>query len=365
MSTDKDVRILRDLGERRIVKELIAPRFPTVPGQLFGIGDDCAMLPPPPPGHVLVMTTDPCPTPVICMLEPPDLYHYGRLTVLINVSDLAAMGARPMGLLVSTVMPEDMRVTDYNRFLDGLTDASQEWSCPIVGGNIKDGSVFTATGSALGTIKPESLLRRTGAKPGDRVCVIGEMGLFWAAVLTRLAPNLAIDASLQQVLNDALYRPVARLREGIALAEMQKASACMDSSDGVCGCLNELALVNGVDIVVSGESLRPHAAVRQVAAAAEIDARKLMLAWGNWELVCTLPPETVDEVKGRMGTIGTPCYDIGEVCEGNGQVWVENAEQRRQLSNFASERFSGTSYFTHGLDAYVRFLREQPLTTAA
>jgi thiamine monophosphate kinase len=137
----------------------------------------------------------------------------------------------------------------------------------------------------------------------------------------------------------------------------------MDSSDGVCGCLFELALVNGVDIVVNSESLHPHAAVRQVAAAAEIDARTLMLAWGNWELVCIVPPEVFDDVRGRMESIGTPCYDIGEVCEGGGQVWVEDAEQRLQLSNFASERFAGTSYFTYGLDAYVRLLREQPLTT--
>ncbi|MBC8232176.1 thiamine-phosphate kinase [bacterium] len=352
---------LQDLGERKIVRELIAPRFPVMDANVIGIGDDCAVLPAPPPGQALVMTIDPCPTPVVCMVEPLDMYHYGRMTVLINVSDLAAMGARPLGILISTVMPEDMAVVDYERFLNGLAEASREWSCPVVGGNIKDGPSFTATGSAFGTVKMECVMRRTGAMPGDRVCVIGEMGLFWAAVLTRLVPNLHLNASYQSILDDALYKPVARIQEGIALAEARGATACMDSSDGITGCLYELSSVNQVDIVVKAYSLRTHPAVSQVASHANIDARKLMFSWGDWELVCTVPPETYDEVKFLIESFGTPCYDIGEVREGTGKVWLEEKGQLGQLTNFASERFCGTSFFTHGLDAYLDFLRTQPL----
>src|SRR5712671_5686858 len=111
---------LRDLGERRILREIIYPRFSSFDGQIVGIGDDCAILPSPPIGHALVVTTDPCPTPVVCMVERPDMYHYGRMTILINVSDLAAMGAQPLGIVVSTVMPEDMSVREFDRFLDGI-----------------------------------------------------------------------------------------------------------------------------------------------------------------------------------------------------------------------------------------------------
>src|SRR5436309_761620 len=117
MLANRGMLTLRDLGERRIVKELIAPRFPQSEDQMMGIGDDCAVIPMCSPDQVLVMTTDPCPTPVVCLIEREDYYHYGRLTALINVSDLAAMGAKPIGLLISTIMPEDMRVADYERFL--------------------------------------------------------------------------------------------------------------------------------------------------------------------------------------------------------------------------------------------------------
>src|SRR5258707_7017553 len=122
---------LGKLGERRIVDELVRPRFPSS-NVIVGIGDDCAVLPPAKPDELLVFTTDPCPIPVICLLGETDFYHYGRMTVLINVSDLAAMGARPLGLLISTVMPEDMLIADYERFLDGAAEASAEWSCPVV-----------------------------------------------------------------------------------------------------------------------------------------------------------------------------------------------------------------------------------------
>lgn len=352
---------LRDLGERRIVEELIAPRFPPLAEHFLGIGDDCAVLPPPPPGSALVVTTDPCPEPVVCTLEPPDLWHHGRLTALINVSDLAAMGARPLALLVSTVMPEDLEVAAYVRFLDGLAAASAEWSCPVVGGNVKDGPAFTATGTALGAVHPELMLRRTGAQPGDRVCVIGEMGLFWAAVLNRMEPAAGLGAGEHAALDGALYRPVARLAEGVALAEGRLATACMDSSDGVGGCLQELARVNGADVVLDAAALSPHPAVAAVAAGGGLDARMLMLAWGDWQLVATVPPAALAEAGRRLSALGTAFADIGEVRSGAGRVWVEEGGRRGLLTNLASERFCRTSMFTHGLSAYLDLLRTRPL----
>jgi len=361
MSNGCHAQTLRDLGEQRIIKDLIVPRFPRVAEHIVGIGDDCAVIPSPPSNQVLVMTTDPCPTPVICLLEPPDLFHYGWMTVLINISDLAAMGAYPMGMMVSTVMPEGMGVGEYERFLDGVASASNEWACPIIGGNIKDGSTFTSTGSALGSINPEYIMRRTGAKAGDRVCIIGEMGLFWAAALTRLVQGMYICDLYKNDLERALYNPVARIREGIALAESKLATACMDSSDGVIACLREIASVNQVDVIVESSSMIPHPAVRQVAASANLDPKKLMLSWGNWELIVTIRPNAVDEVRSIMESLGTHFQDIGKIREGTGKVWIEEEGRYNLLTNFASERFCSTSFFTHGLDKYLEFLKSEPL----
>jgi thiamine-monophosphate kinase len=284
------------------------------------------------------------------------------MVALINVSDLAAMGAKPIGLLVSTVMPETMPVNDYERFLDGLAQASREWSCPVVGGNIKDGPDFTATGTALGSVGKDRAMRRIGARPGDRLLVVGEMGIFWAAVLRRLLPSVQFDARDDALCDEALFRPVARIREGMMLAQTRHASACMDSSDGVIGCLHELAHVNGMDILIRSDAIRPRQCIQQVADQARIDARKLMLSWGGWELVCTAAPAGVRVIQDAMKSLGTPCREIGEVRLGDGSVWIHDEGGVRRLTNFASVRFAGTSFFTHGLESYIDFLRNCPLT---
>lgn len=355
-------RTLRDLGEREILNQLIIPRFPAIANQVGKRGDDCAVLPAPPAGQLLVMTTDPCPIPVVCLLETPNFYHYGRMTVLINVSDLAAMGATPLGILISTVMPEQMTVPAYEGFLNGVSDASVEWSCPVVGGNIKDGPLFSASGSALGCIPAECLLRRIGMEIGDHVCVVGEMGLFWAACLARMFPGCVADNAHDEILNHVLYRPQAKINEGKSLAQSRLATACMDSSDGVGSCLNELATANTLDIVIRSSAMRPHQAVESVARAVDIDARKLMLSWGNWELVCTIPARAVTKARKIIESLGTAFCDIGEVQAGSGKVWLEEADRIELLTNFSSERFSQTSVFSHGLDAYYEHLRSQPLT---
>jgi thiamine-monophosphate kinase len=353
---------LREIGERRIVEELIAPRFRRETASLIvGIGDDCAVLSAPALDEVLTFTTDPCPTPVACLLGQDDLFHYGWMTVLINVSDLAAMGSRPLGLLVSTVMPEDMTVGDYDRFLEGLSEASRKWDCPVIGGNIKDGPAFTATGSAIGTARRTEILLRSGARPGDRILVAGEMGLFWAAVLQRLGWTTGLHEH-QELLDRALLRPVVRLAEGLALAASRRVTACMDSSDGVIGCLQELALRSRVDVIVEAEKLHPHAAVRTAAEDWGVDYRKLMLSWGDWQLVFTVSEANRDAVMEIINALNTPVFDIGSIGEGSGHVWLDEGGSRLRITNFASERFSGTSFFTHGIQAYLTSLKNQPFT---
>lgn len=365
--TTEGPRTLRDLGEGRIVRELIAPRFPNQTPGATGIGDDCAVLPAPPPGEVLVLTTDPCPVPVVCLVEAWDYYHLGRMTSVVNLSDLAAMGARPLCLLVSTVMPEDMLVADYERFLDGLAEACREWACPVLGGNIKDapaGGEFTATATAVGAVRQDRVLRRTGARPGDRVCVVGEMGRFWAAVLTRLRPELQLPGDVRDAVDEALYRPIARVREGLVLSATDGVSSTMDASDGVSACLSEIAHVNGVDIVLDAGALCGHPAVSRVAEAAGVDVRKLLLSWGNWELVTTVRPGSVPAVRAALAPLGTSVTEVGEVTAGSGLVWVRQETGTERLNNFASERFSRTSLFSHGLEAYWTFLRDTPLTAS-
>ena len=348
---NSDLR-LSDMGERQIVLNLIANRFPEVKNNF----DDAALVPIKEGFDNLVISTDPCPTPVVCILKGRDLYKYGIMTVLINVSDLASMGATPAGILVSTVMPEDMLANDYVRFLDGVEDACRKYNCPLIGGNIKDGREFTANGTAFGFANNESAMKRSGAKPGDSVCIIGDMGLFWASI-AMLKNGFKLDEEIVEVLKKALDSPEAKLQEGIELANCGQVNSCMDSSDGIVACMREIAKASNVDIIIDDKLITPHPAVRKLSELTGIDHRNFMFSWGDWNLVCTIPRGSISDVQNALEKIGTKINVIGNVVAGNGKVsYLYGGQQHTMNNNFSSERFCGTSMFTHNIEPYYDLL---------
>ncbi|GAA3794163.1 thiamine-phosphate kinase [Sphaerisporangium flaviroseum] len=363
MPVNTDTVQLGQLGERTILESLVLPRFGTFRSGSTGIGDDCAEIGAPPEGHTFVMTTDPCPTPLVFDIADPDYWHFGWMTMLINLSDLAAMGATPTGIVVSTVMPNEMLVSDYLRFLDGLSAGADEWDCPVVGGNIKDGDSFTSTGTAIGVVRRDRILRRVGAQPGDLIFVVGEMGLFWAALLRLMHPEqVTVTGTAAERLDHALYHPVPRVREGRILGDAGVVSACMDASDGVSGCLRELATRNNVDFIIGADLLEPSEPVAAVARSFGMEPGSLMLAWGNWELVLTVPQARLAAFNAITAAHQIPYAHIGQVRPGPGQVMLDVDGRTRLLTNLASERFTPTSYFTHGIESYAQWLLKQPLT---
>lgn len=362
---------LVDLGERKIVSSIIGEFFGEAAdpkGVVVGFGDDAAVVEPPGSDRQLVLTTDPCPTPAICMVDPAarNLYHYGWMTVVINMSDLAAMGATPIALVVSTVMPERLAIDDYRQFLNGLKDAADTWNCNILGGNIKDGPGFTATGAALGHVRAGGAMRRVGAKQGDVVLVCGPSGYFWSGILHRRivqrGHSVEIDAEEEHAIKTALHRPTPRLREGSVLANSGYITACMDNSDGIVDCLYEIAAVNGIEIVVDTANLVPPKSLATVAKYEGLDPRVIMLSWGDWQLVCTASAENLTAIEQLLANLDPPCpcTVIGHVraAHETGNVVLRSGDSEKDLPDFSSKRFHSTSIFTHGINAYLTILRE-------
>jgi thiamine-monophosphate kinase len=356
---------LGDLGEDAILSDIILPRLSLTDAGVGDIGDDCTEIRRPGDGTVILATTDPCPMPLVFELEDPDFAHYGRMTMVVNVSDIAAMGGAPIGILISTVMPNSMTVHDYQRFLHGLSEAADGWSCPVLGGNIKDGPEFTATGTAIGSVRADRILRRSGGRDADKICVVGNMGLFWAAVLQKLKGRTrAVSASSADQLDEALYRPMPRIREAQILSDSALVTSCIDASDGVGAALAKLARINDLDAIVDPASLMPEQAAIEVAESLELDPVKLSLSWGNWELVLTVPSGGVSELAELSRTHDFPFTVVGEMRRGTGRVCL-STDPRRSVMGFASERFSRTSYFTYGIESYVDWLLNAPLVAEA
>ena len=170
---------LGDLGERGIQKHVLRPRY----GGIDGFGDDSALLAAVTKPSELVATTDSCPTPVVNLLREPDLYHAGWLLATINLSDLAAAGAEPLGLVVNYTLPKATTVREFERLLDGVDACCAAHGTKVAGGDIRDGAATQLTATAIGRCTPGSRLRRSGARAGDRLLLVGSPGYLWAAAL--------------------------------------------------------------------------------------------------------------------------------------------------------------------------------------
>ena len=214
-----------------------------------------------------------------------DPYLIGWMTVMANMSDLAAVGAIPLGILISEVLPEDVPQEWLAELQRGIEKACEACGSFILGGDTNTGAQLLLTGCALGTTSRERLLSRTGAHAGDRLYVTGPLGIGNAFALEHFMNH-------QNGSNDAVsYQPYARLREGQSIAGI--ASACMDTSDGTLTTLDQLMRVNhvGFEIETDVESiLHPQA---KLAAAESGLPPWLMLAGqhGEFELIFTVSPQ--------------------------------------------------------------------------
>ena len=280
---------LRDAeGELGAIEALVR-RLPAPPPGEVWIGDDAAVLVPPPSG-VLLLAADTTVEGVHVDLAVTSLADMGWKALARNVSDIAAMGGRPRHAVCTVTVPPG-RGAAIAELYDGLADASAAFGCPIVGGDLTGGPVLVVTVAITGAVDGDPVLR-SGARAGDAVLVTGPLGGAAADLRAGIAGRTA--------------RPVARIAEG-ECARRAGATAMIDLSDGLALDLRRLAAASGVGVVVE--------AVPAADGATEDDA---MTGGDDYELVFTAPdPEGVARAFRDAGlrapvVIGR-CTDGGEV----------------------------------------------------
>lgn len=225
-----------DLSEKEILARITA-RTGQAEQALVGPGDDAAVLR---VAGSLVATTD-------TLIEGPDFrsewsdgYSLGWKSAAVNLSDVAAMGARPTALLVALAMPNSTPVAYVERMADGLREACEQLApgCAVVGGDLTQSNVLTVAVTALGDMGGRAPLLRSGAQPGDTVAIAGEMGIAargLAILFDRFdgsAPDLATLTADERYAVERQLRPVPPLAMGLAAADAG-AHSLMDVSDGL------------------------------------------------------------------------------------------------------------------------------------
>ncbi len=308
-----------DLGERELVGRIT---------EILDIGerDDCALAED--GERYLVWTTD--------MLHRradfPGIatpWQIGWMTIAVNLSDVAAMGAVPLGLLVAAGIPPQTEVSFVEEIFRGMRDCASRYGTRVLGGDIDSHDELTLVGTALGRVERALVLRRRGAVPGDLLCTSGTLGSAGAGLRVALAAEEGgegIGDPGLRALTRRLLEPSPRVREGRALALSRSVTSMMDNSDGLALSLFDLSEASGVGFLVREDEIPIDPLVFEVAEDGG-DALDLALhAGGDFELVFTVRPERIEDAAGvcDLSVIGMVLEEKGIMIEsGRGERMLE------------------------------------------
>jgi len=305
-------------NEFALIARLFAP-LATLPGA-FGLTDDAATIAVP-RGHELVVTTDAIVEGVhFLRSDPPDTIAQKALRV--NLSDLAAKGAQPVGYLLALSLPGRIQLDWLETFARGLAKDQREFGISLIGGDTTaTPGPLTIAVTALGIVPKGRMIRRKGARPGDLVFVSGTVGDASAglALLRRKAetPRTLI----------ARYRtPTPRLLLGMALRGI--ASAALDVSDGLLADLGHIAEVSHVRISVEADRLPLSRDLRRLGG----DPVRAATAGDDYEIAFTAPVRKSAAIARAAANAGVLVTAIGRVGKGEGVALLDGAGREIAVS---------------------------------
>jgi len=308
---------LSDLGEKRLVTKIID--YLDAEGSL-GLGDDAAVLDM--GDRYLVVSTD-----LISHGShmPPAMTNWqmGWMVSAVNHSDIAAMGASPLGLVLAMALPAMTSVDSLMAMIRGGEDCCRSVGSALIGGDTKESDELVLAGTAVGEVSKGELLTRAGARPGDLLAVTGPLG---KAAAGFHAIHMGIDYPNGK---KALMEPIPRVREGRILASSGMVTSCMDISDGLASSVHQLSASSGVSFKLVRERVPMDPDAASLMRDSEMGLDEVALYYGgDYQLLFTFRPEGERALKEKlpeMAIIGS-AKEVGEniLCVGEENVPLLN-----------------------------------------
>ena len=285
----------------------------------LGLADDAALLAPP-AGSEIVATTDAIVAGVHFFVDdPPD--SVARKALRVNLSDLAAKGAVPLGALMTLALPEGTSDDWLAEFAHGLGEDCAHYRCPLVGGDtVKTPGPLTISIAALGHLTAGSMVRRSGAKPGEAIVVTGTIGDAALGLLMRREPKRLGFAGLEPQARVHLTKRylLPEPRNSLASVLRSHASAAIDVSDGLAGDLTKLAAASGVSARIETKHVPLSVAARQVLDADPSVIKTILAGGDDYEILATVSDSQLDSLSRAATALGIELSVIGRTGEGEG-----------------------------------------------
>jgi thiamine-monophosphate kinase len=305
-------------AEDKLIQRFFAP-LASHPGAL-GLSDDAAFITPP-PGCDLVLKTDAIIGGVHFFAEDA-AQTVAAKALRVNLSDLAAKGAKPLGFLLSLALPAGTSDAWLANFAEGLRSDAVLYGCPLFGGDTdRTPGPITVSIAMVGSVPQGTMVRRAGAKPGDRVFVTGTIGDAALGLAVRKGRDFGLSEPQRQHLLARYLLP--QPRNALAEAVRTNASAAMDVSDGLAGDFAKLCRASQVGASIEAARVPLSEAARAVIAAEPAMLETALTGGDDYEIVCTVPGARADSFRAAALAAKVAVSEIGAMERGEGARFLD------------------------------------------
>jgi thiamine-monophosphate kinase len=325
MPSDREGAANEISGEERLIGRYFRP-LATAAGA-FGLADDAAVLTPP-AGCDLVLTTDGVIAGIHFLADDPP-GGIARKALRMNLSDLAAKGAMPIGFLLSIALPAGTKESWIAGFAAGLKEDIEHYGCQLFGGDTDHTpGPLSVSIAAFGAVPYGGMVRRTTARAGDFIIVTGTIGDAALGVLLHKDAGSAERWRLSGAFRDHLRERylLPQPRNGLVQALRDHASAAMDVSDGLAGDLAKLCRASGVAAEIDVAAVPLSDAARAVLTADTQLIERILTGGDDYEILATVPPAKLSAFQATAAKAGVVVSKIGQVGSGQGVRFLRDGK---------------------------------------
>lgn len=333
---------LSDIGEFGFIDTIAAPFFEHLKENVIGIGDDCSITPLSDKESQIV-TTDMLIEDTHFLFDKISAFELGQKALAVNLSDIAAMGGTPLSAFISLGIPEKVTVEWLKDFYEGLSFLAKQNKTPVLGGDTtssKHGLIINIV--VIGKVENKHIKMRSGAKPGDVICVTSELGDS-ACGLNFILKKLDIRTPNERAVYRAHNLPRPHLKEGTFLGGQDGVTSMIDVSDGIDSDLHRIMERSQVGAKIELENIPMSEVMTDICDEYTWDALRFAVTGGeDYCLLCTINKNNFEEIKSTFKkTFHRDLYAIGHIDNSNTLLYLKNGKpftfNRSGYDHFKSE----------------------------
>ena len=340
MSINEKYKQIKDIGEFAFINRFESKFDQMIKDSDMGIGDDCAVVSiNETQNHVI--TTDLLIEDIHFLKTEISPFELGYKSLAVNLSDIAAMGAKPLYSFLSIGIPTNTDIDYLDRFMEGYHKLSQKYNVPLMGGDTtKSPDKIVINVAVIGISEKENTHLRSMACSGDLVCVTDNLGDSAAGLNILL--NKIEQTSVHKKLIKQHHLPEPNILEGMWLAKHKQVHAMMDISDGISSDLKHILKASQKSADIHLDKLPISNELNSIAKKENWNAQEIAASGGeDYKLLFTVDAEGFDKLNADFEKeFNKPLYLIGEINEGRSEIsWFKN-KQKLAISKMGFDHFS-------------------------